>query len=430
MPAQPEIQSPPRDDLVRENPGVTVSQNGGGPKLVGTIVPFNQWTEINSAYEGHFLERFAPGALTKTFQDRADRIQVLFQHGKDPQVGDKPLGTISRIDHQTDGTHYEVDLLDTGYVRELIPGLEAGLYGTSVRFRVLKEEFVKEPGRSDHNPEGLPERTVKEAFVREFGPVTFPAYETAKAGMRSRTDEWLLDRLAPQVAARFGLSPSMMDMLTPRQAVEMARAASGAASWPLNEDRNRAWDAAAADQRIRAWASSDGSGDATKMNWGKYASVHFWRDAANAEAFGGYKLLFCDVVNGDVQAIWRAVTACAAVMQGGRGGVDMPPADMGGVRSRIGGYYAKASTAFNEQLTPPWAGRDNDETGDVIVADPDNPDEPDGDEPEASEAEQGADPDVTPEPTPQPEPAAATPRSTRAFTNPEWEEYLRWKSLT
>lgn len=421
MAAHTEIQSPPRDDLIRENPGVTVSQNGGGPKLVGTIVPFNQWTEINSAYEGHFLERFAPGALTKTFQDRADRIQVLFQHGKDPQVGDKPLGTISRVDHKADGTHYEVDLLDTGYVRELIPGLEAGLYGTSVRFRVLKEEFVKEPGRSDHNPEGLPERTVKEAFVREFGPVTFPAYGAAKAGMRSRTDEWLIDKLAPHIQ-QHATSDTVASWLAPliRHELEQ-RAASGSASWPLNDDRNRAWDAAAADQRIRAWASSDGSGDAATMNWGKYASVHFWRDAGNAEAFGGYKLLFCDVVNGDVQAIWRAVTACAAVMQGGRGGVDMPPADMGGVRSRIGSYYSKASDTFNEELTPPWAGRDD--------TDPDNPDEQDDPEDTNSEAEQGAD-EVTPEPTPPPEPAQATPRSTRTFTNPEWEEYLRWKCLT
>ncbi|HMF61353.1 MAG TPA: hypothetical protein VK595_13325, partial [Vicinamibacterales bacterium] len=41
------------------------------------------------------------------------------------------------------------------------------------------------------NPHGLPERTVKEAQLMEFGPVTFPAYAGATAGVRSLTDDFL-----------------------------------------------------------------------------------------------------------------------------------------------------------------------------------------------------------------------------------------------
>ena len=33
--------------------------------------------------------------------------------------------------------------------------------------------------RSAHNPKGLPERTILEARVYEFGPVNFPAYSDA-----------------------------------------------------------------------------------------------------------------------------------------------------------------------------------------------------------------------------------------------------------
>src|SRR5262249_19205743 len=39
------------------------------------------------------------------------------------------------------------------------------------------------------------ERSIKEMSVREFGPVTFPAYQSATASVRSLTDEFLLDAL-------------------------------------------------------------------------------------------------------------------------------------------------------------------------------------------------------------------------------------------
>jgi len=42
--------------------------------------------------------------------------------------------------------------------------------------------------RSTWNPDALPERTIRSAQVFEFGPVTFPAYVGATAGIRSPTD--------------------------------------------------------------------------------------------------------------------------------------------------------------------------------------------------------------------------------------------------
>ena len=48
---------------------------------------------------------------------------------------------------------------------------------------------MSHPGRSSHNPEGIPERTVHQASVFEFGPVTFPAYEGATAGLRWWAEE-------------------------------------------------------------------------------------------------------------------------------------------------------------------------------------------------------------------------------------------------
>jgi hypothetical protein len=193
---------PPRDHLFRAvYPGVELraADDGedGGPTMIGHFAVFNEWTEIHSIFEGDFLERFVPGAFKKTIRENRDGMRVLFQHGFDYSVGDKPLGPIEDLREDAQGAYYEVPLLDASYVRdEILPGLEAGLYGASMRFRVMREEFVEEPGSSDHNPGGLPERTVKEAQVREFGPVTFPAYAGASAGVRSLSDEFVFGRFA------------------------------------------------------------------------------------------------------------------------------------------------------------------------------------------------------------------------------------------
>lgn len=188
---------PPRDDLVRAIfPGIEMRAAAeGGPRVMsGHFSVFNEWTRISSSWEGEFYERIAPGAFAKAFKERTPK--VLFQHGKDPQVGDKPLGSVRSVTEDSRGASYEVELLDTSYVRDLIPGLEAGLYGASFRFSVVKEDWDQSPKRSAHNPDGLPERTVREARVPEFGPVTFPAYAGATAGVRSMTDEFLISRLA------------------------------------------------------------------------------------------------------------------------------------------------------------------------------------------------------------------------------------------
>lgn len=184
----------PRDNLFRAaepHYELRADNDGAMPTLHGHFAVFNQWTEINSVYEGRFLERIAPGAFKKTIRENRGNVKVLFQHGRDPQIGDKPLGPINTLREDGDiGVAYEVPLLDTSYNRDLIPGLEAGLYGASFRFSVVREEINDKPRRTKTNPDGLPERTVTELRLAELGPVTFPAYTGATAGVRSLTDEF------------------------------------------------------------------------------------------------------------------------------------------------------------------------------------------------------------------------------------------------
>jgi HK97 family phage prohead protease len=159
--------------------------------LHGHFAVFDRWTEIDSFFEGRFLESIAPGAFNRTFNNNRAGMRCLFQHGRDPAIGMKPLGPIRELEEDDVGARYEVGLLDTPYNRDLMPGLKASLYGASFRFQVIAEEVRTKPGTSAHNPEGIEERRVTEARVREFGPVTFPAYEDATAGVRSLNDWWL-----------------------------------------------------------------------------------------------------------------------------------------------------------------------------------------------------------------------------------------------
>jgi HK97 family phage prohead protease len=163
--------------------------------LEGHFSVFNQWFEINSWFEGHFMERTAPGSFKRTFNawrsaKDPHRIQVLLEHGYDPTVGDKPLGVNEELSEDKVGAAYRASLFDAGYVRELVPALGAGVYGSSYRFRVLADTWDYEPEASEHNPDGIPERTITEQAVYEHGPTVFPANPHATAGLRSATDHY------------------------------------------------------------------------------------------------------------------------------------------------------------------------------------------------------------------------------------------------
>jgi hypothetical protein len=107
-------------------------------------------------------------------------------------------------------------------------------------------------------------------------------------------------------------------------------------------DRDRAWDGDAADKRVRQWA------DATEEPDARYRDAHVWYDADNKDEFGAYKLLIADVIDGRLKAVPRGVIAAGNVMQGARGGVDLPKSDIPRVRSHLAKYFAKMGD------TPPW----------------------------------------------------------------------------
>jgi hypothetical protein len=69
-----------------------------------------------------------------------------------------------------DGVYYRASLLD-GLPPLLVSGLRRGLYGSSIRFGPIRSDRVRSPMRSAHNPDRLPEVTIREALIKEFSVV-------------------------------------------------------------------------------------------------------------------------------------------------------------------------------------------------------------------------------------------------------------------
>lgn len=106
--------------------------------------------------------------------------------------------------------------------------------------------------------------------------------------------------------------------------------------------RKRRWNGGAANKRVRRWAGAEDEPNA------RYQKAFVWYDGDARDKFTSYKLQIADVIDGKLTAVPRGVFIAAAVMQGSRGGVDLPQKDIARVKSHLARYYRKLDEA------PPW----------------------------------------------------------------------------
>jgi hypothetical protein len=109
---------------------------------------------------------------------------------------------------------------------------------------------------------------------------------------------------------------------------------------------DQGWNWPTADGRLRSWA---GGPDKQHMDWSKYREGFAWYDPNNAETFDGYKLPHHDISHdGHLVVVLRGVMSAGAAIQGSRGGVDIPEADVDAVKAHLAKHYRE----FDR--TPPW----------------------------------------------------------------------------
>lgn len=107
-------------------------------------------------------------------------------------------------------------------------------------------------------------------------------------------------------------------------------------------DRKRRWNGGTANKRVREWAG------ATEKPNERYRRAFVWYDGENKGKFGAYKQQIADVIDGRLKAVPRGIFIAAAVMQGSRGGIDLPKKDIPRVKRHLARYYEKLGEA------PPW----------------------------------------------------------------------------
>lgn len=154
--------------------------DGDGLTLEGYAAVFDQWTEVDNPFEGHFMESVARGAFERTLQQRGDRVPLLYDHGHHPLLGQMPIGRIESLAEDNVGLRVRARLHDNWMVEPLRDAIRSGsIKEMSFRFRGVKDKIEKPANSGD-----LPKVTRTEVKLIELGPATIGVY--AGTGMALR----------------------------------------------------------------------------------------------------------------------------------------------------------------------------------------------------------------------------------------------------
>jgi HK97 family phage prohead protease len=96
------------------------------------------------------------------------------------------------------------------------------------------------------------------------------------------------------------------------------------AEMPPVAEGDPAWDSVKARANLRNWAS-DASGN---LDFAKYRQGFLWYNEDNYKALESYRIPVCDIVEGELRVIPRAVAAAADALRKAHGGGDIPPGDV------------------------------------------------------------------------------------------------------
>lgn len=125
------------------------------------------------------VERIMPGAFDKAIG--AD-VRALFNHEADNILGRTTAGTL-KLSLEPAGLGYQVDPPDTPLGRSVVESVRRGdITGSSFAFRAtdVSWRIVRQDGQKD-----IVIREIRAVELFDVGPVTFPAYESATAGLRA-----------------------------------------------------------------------------------------------------------------------------------------------------------------------------------------------------------------------------------------------------
>jgi HK97 family phage prohead protease len=176
---------------------VTVrADEDGSKKLDGYAAVFNKETVIGD----YFREVIEPGAFKGALKD--GDVRGLFNHDPNQVLGRTASKTMKLVEDDK-GLRYVITPPDTTLGRDVLALVDRGdVTGSSFGFTVKRDSWTRPTGPGD-----LPLRTIHEVeWLRDVGPVTFPAYEETTVQAR---DAAAAIATAEAITTPPGLHPSV-----------------------------------------------------------------------------------------------------------------------------------------------------------------------------------------------------------------------------
>ena len=143
--------------------------DGETPKIAGHAAVFNTWADIG----GWFKESIKPGAFAKTIKE--NDIRALVNHNENYVLGRNRSGTL-RLNEDAKGLFVEITPAKTTWADDLLTSMRRGdINQMSFGFKVNKQEMNYDAD----------ERVLLDVTLFDVSVVTFPAYPTTTAEVRS-----------------------------------------------------------------------------------------------------------------------------------------------------------------------------------------------------------------------------------------------------
>lgn len=164
--------------LPKEQAQVRVAGQKDERKIVGYASVFYDGTpETEFQLWDDLVERIMPSAFDSAIA-RGDDVRGLFNHDPSLVLGRTTSGTMQlRTDKK--GLSYSIVPADTSVAKDVVGHIERGdVDGSSFAFRPTDVDVRLE--------DGVEIREIRGVELFDVGPVTYPAYEAATSGYRTR----------------------------------------------------------------------------------------------------------------------------------------------------------------------------------------------------------------------------------------------------
>ena len=156
--------------------------DGDNPKISGYAAVFDELSENL----GGFYERIQRGAFANTL-NTAD-VRALWNHDSNYPLGRSRAGTLVLSEDET-GLAFEIDPPETSYAKDLLVSMRRGdVDQMSFGFITVRDKWEQIGGQVI--------RTLLEVELFDVSPVTYPAYPTTSATVRSKFESFTAESQA------------------------------------------------------------------------------------------------------------------------------------------------------------------------------------------------------------------------------------------